>query len=306
VLWVANRPGSGGLTPDDERAVRVLAQMASSGWITWARGESARRAAIRNGEFLAMVSHELRNPLNTIATAAALLGQRLPADGEGNVAVAIIARQSHFMSRLVTDLFDTARLDHRKLDLQLASLDLRAMVVETMATRRQQLERHGHTLSLDLGEEPLCVDADPMRLSQILSNLVDNAIKYTARGGRIVVSLRRTAGDITLTVNDSGHGLLADQLVGIFEPFAQLERAERVGGGLGLGLPLARSLSELHGGTLHATSPGPGLGSSFVVTLPAGAHPLPRPVSAVGACRRHAKSVGPRWSPPGRSHAARW
>ena len=269
MLWVANRHGGAMITPDDQRVVRVMAQLASSAWTTWARGDAARRASSRKSELLATVSHELRNPLGTIATAAALLRDRGPGRDDDTTAIDVIMRQCQFMSRVVTDLFDTARLDHGKLDLQLASIDVRAMVVETMASRRQQLERQGHTLSLDLGEAPLCVAADPVRLVQILSNLIDNAIKYTARGGRIVVSLRRRAGDVRLTVEDTGDGLPADQLVGIFEPFAQLDGATRVGGGLGLGLPLARRLAELHGGSLHATSPGLGQGSSFVVTLPA-------------------------------------
>lgn len=265
VLWVAARAGAT-IAPDDLRVMRVLAQLASSAWVTWADGESARRAERRKSEFLAMVSHELRNPLNTIAAAAALLRTAAPAGDAADV----IARQCQFMSRLVTDLFDTARVDHRKLDLQLTSLDVRAVVVETMASRRQQLERQGLTLSLELGDAPLCVDADPVRFVQMLSNLVDNAVKCTARGGGIVVSLRQAAGEIHLTVNDTGCGLLADQLVGIFEPFTQIERSPGVNGGLGLGLPLARSLAELHGGSLHATSPGLGLGSSFVLSLPAG------------------------------------
>jgi signal transduction histidine kinase len=267
VLWVAARAGGATLAPDDLRVTRVLAQLASSAWVTWDDGESARRAGHRKSEYLAMVSHELRNPLNTIAAATALLRT----GGPGGDALDVIARQCGFMSRLVTDLFDTARVDHGKLDLRLASLDARAMVVETMASRRQQLEREGLTLSLDLGDAPLCVDADPVRFVQMLSNLVDNAIKYTARGGRIAVSLRESAGEVHLTVNDTGYGLLADQLVSVFEPFTQIERSGRVNGGLGLGLPLARSLAELHGGSLHATSPGLGLGSSFVLTLPAGA-----------------------------------
>ncbi len=275
VLWVAARSGGVTIAPDDLRAMRVLAQLASSAWATWADGESARRAGHRKSEFLAMVSHELRNPLNTIAAAAALLRTGMP----GGDASDVIARQCQFMSRLVTDLFDTARVDHGKLDLQLTSLDVRAAVVETMASRRQQLERRGLTLSLDLGDAPLCVDADPVRFVQMLSNLVDNAIKYTARGGRIVVSLRRNAAEIHLTVHDTGYGLHADQLVGIFEPFTQVERSARVNGGLGLGLPLARSLAELHGGSLRATSPGLGLGSSFVLTLPAG---VPRPSGVRG------------------------
>jgi signal transduction histidine kinase len=276
VLWVANRGGTTGtLASGDEETLRVVAQLASSGWITWARGEAARHAASRLGQGLAMASHELRNPLNSIAAAAALLAQRLADSREDAAAVGIINRQALVMSRLVTDLFDAAGLEHRKLDLRLTPIDLRALVIETVATRRQQLERQGHTLALRLGEQPLCVDADPMRLGQILSNLIDNAIKYTARGGHIEVSLRRTATEVMVTVNDSGYGLRADQLVGIFEPFAQAERAERVGGGLGLGLPLARSLAELHGGSLHATSPGQGLGSSFVVTLPAGGRQSP-------------------------------
>jgi signal transduction histidine kinase len=266
VLWVAGRSGGAMIAPVDLRAMRVLAQLASSAWATWADGESARRIGHRKSEFLAMVSHELRNPLNTIAGAAALLRTGVP----GGDAVDVIGRQCQFMSRLVTDLFDTARVDHRKLDLQLTSLDVRAAVVETMASRRQQLERQGLTLSLDLGDTPLCVDADPVRFIQMLSNLIDNAIKYTARGGRVGVSLRQAGGEIHLTVNDTGYGLQADQLIGIFEPFTQIEPSARVNGGLGLGLPLARSLAELHGGSLHAASPGLGLGSSFVLTLPAG------------------------------------
>jgi signal transduction histidine kinase len=266
VLWIAARPGGATIAPDDVRAMRVLAQLAAAGWVSWADGESARTAGHRKSDFLAMVSHELRNPLNTIAAAAALLKTAAPGPG----AVDVIARQCQFMSRLVTDLFDTARVDHRKLDLQLTSLDVRAAVIETMASRRQQLERQGLTLSLDLGDSPLCVDADPVRFVQMLSNLVDNAIKYTARGGRVVVSLSQAGGEIRLTVDDTGYGLRADQLTGIFEPFTQIERSARVNGGLGLGLPLARSLAELHGGSLRATSPGLGLGSSFVLTLPAG------------------------------------
>jgi signal transduction histidine kinase len=266
VLWISVRSGGATIAPDDLRAMRVLAQLAASAWVTWADGESARRASERKSEFLAMVSHELRNPLNTIAGAAGLLR----AGGPGADAVDVIARQCQFMSRLVTDLFDTARVDHRKLDLQLTSLDIRAAVVETLASRRQQLERQGLTLSLDLGDTPLCVDADPVRFVQMVSNLVDNAIKYSPRGGRVVVSLRQAGGEVHLTVYDTGHGLLAGQIVGIFEPFAQTEPSARVNSGLGLGLPLARSLAELHGGSLHASSPGLGLGSSFVLTLPAG------------------------------------
>ena len=272
VLWIANHEDGRTITADDERVVGVLAKLASSGWTTWARGEAARRASDRKSEFLALVSHELRNPLNTIATAAVLLRDLVPGHDGAAAAVDVIARQCQSMSRLVTDLFDTARLDHGKLDLQLAPIDVRAIIVEALASRRQQAERHGHTLSMDLGDEPVRIDADRVRLVQMLSNLIDNAIKYTARGGRIVVSLHRTAGDIRLTVEDSGDGLAADQLAGIFEPFAQLEGSRRSGGGgLGLGLPLARSLAELHGGSLQATSPGLGQGSSFVVTLPAGA-----------------------------------
>jgi signal transduction histidine kinase len=270
VLWVAARSGGATIAPGELRAMRVLAQLAASGWISWTDGESARTASLRKSEFLAMVSHELRNPLNAIATAAALL----PTGGVGGDAAAVIARQCQFMSRLVTDLFDTARVDHRKLDLQLTTLDVRAAVVETLATRRQQLERQGLTLSLDLGDTPLCVDADPVRFVQMLSNLIDNAIKYTARGGRVAVSLRHSGIGIELTVNDTGYGLQADQLAGIFEPFTQIERSARVNGGLGLGLPLARSLAELHGGSLQASSPGLGLGSSFVLTLPAGVRRL--------------------------------
>ena len=281
VLWIANHEDGRTITADDERVVGVLAKLASSGWTTWTRGEAARRASDRKSEFLALVSHELRNPLNTIATAATLLRDRAPGSDDGATTADVIARQCQFMSRLVADLSDTARLDHGKLDLQLASIDARAMIVEALASRRQQIERHGHTLSLDLGDEPVRVDADPVRLVQMLSNLIDNAIKYTARGGRIGVSLRRAAGDIRLTVEDTGDGLPADQLTGIFEPFAQLESPARFGGGgLGLGLPLARSLAELHGGSLHATSPGPGKGSSFVITLPAHARQPLGPASS--------------------------
>jgi signal transduction histidine kinase len=281
VLWIANPDDGGALSAEDDHVVHVLAQLATSAWTIWARGDAARRASDRKSEFLALVSHELRNPLNAIAAAAALFRYRAPGSDDGAGAAGIVARQCQFMSRLVADLSDTARLDHGKLDLQVASIDARAMVVEALASRRQQIEQRGHTLALDIGEEPLTIDADPVRLVQMLSNLIDNAVKYTARGGRIGVSLRRTAGDLRLAVEDTGVGLPADQLAEIFEPFAQLERSKRSrGGGLGLGLQLARSLAELHGGTLHATSRGLGHGSSFVITLPAAG--APRPIDAVG------------------------
>jgi signal transduction histidine kinase len=293
VLWIANHDG-GGITADDERVVRVLAQLASSAWTIWARSETRRHANDRKSELLALVGDELRNPLSTIATAATLLHDRGPGGDAAADAAEVIAVQCQFMSRVVGDLLDTARLDLHMLDLHVASIDIRATVVDALASWGQEIERHGHTLSLDLGDEPLKIDADPVRLAQMVSNLVDNAVKYTARGGRIVVSLRRTADDIRLTVSDTGDGLPADHLTGIVEPYASVESWKRSGGGLGLGLPLVRRLAELHGGSLHATSPGLGEGSSFVITLPPGAgHPADASHQVGGL----SSQLRPLWSP---------
>jgi signal transduction histidine kinase len=273
-VWVVSHTEDRKFDAEDERVVGVLAQFASSAWQLWRSYEAAAEASDRKSDFLALIGHELRNPLAAITTAAALLKQRAAGTGACTSQVDVIARQCQHMFRLVDDLLDVARIEKQKLHLQKQLVDLRTIVSEAVDARRRQVEYHRHVLEMDLGFEPVLLDVDPDRIAQVVSNLVDNAAKYTPDGGTITVTLSRTTRDVHIVVSDTGNGLPADQLTDIFEPFTQLDMSSRIArAGLGLGLPLVRSLVELHGGTVHATSAGIGQGSCFTVRLPLHAIP---------------------------------
>lgn len=232
--------------------------------------QSLRLADQRKDEFLATLAHELRNPLAPIRTGLQLLGAGPPKDAEAYRAVTrMMERQMNQLRRLIDDLLEVSRISTGKLVLQRVVLDLREVVAMALEASQPSIDRGGHAVSVQLPEGPLWVDGDPARLSQALSNLLNNACKYTPDGGRIWVSLQRQDAQAALRVQDSGIGLPADMIGHVFDMFTQVNRSlERSQGGLGIGLALVRNLVSMHGGRVMAASPGPGQGSSFTIELP--------------------------------------
>ena len=231
--------------------------------------EDELRAANRQkDEFLAMLAHELRNPLAPITTAAQLL-QRGQMDAPGIArASAIIARQAQHMTALVDDLLDVSRVTRGQVTMTPEALDVGALVHEAVEQVRPLLDSRGHTLQCEV-EPGLHVHGDRTRLIQVLSNILNNAVKYTPAGGCIVVTARVQADDVRIAVRDNGQGIEPPVLPYIFDLFIQAERTlDRSQGGLGLGLALVKSLVLLHGGRVEALSDGLGEGSEFAVYLP--------------------------------------
>jgi len=231
--------------------------------------ENALRAADRaKDEFLAMLGHELRNPLGALLTAAHLLEETGPREGPGKTAPEIISRQVRHMTRLVDDLLDVSRVTSGKVELSRRPLDLAELASGVVDSLRAAGRLDEHEVRLDA--EPAWVHADGARLEQVLANLIGNAVKYTPAGGRIEVEVARRGRDAVLAVTDSGVGLPAELVPRVFDLFVQGERSlDRSLGGLGIGLTLVKRLVELHGGSVAAASDGEGTGARFTVRLPA-------------------------------------
>ncbi|GIZ50420.1 PAS domain S-box protein [Noviherbaspirillum aridicola] len=228
-----------------------------------------READRRKDEFLAMLAHELRNPLAPIGAAADLL--RL-AHGDGarvRQASEIIARQVRHMTALVDDLLDVSRVTRGLVSLELEPLDVARVALDTVEQVRPAIDARRHRLSLDLPSSPAPVHGDRKRIVQVMVNLLNNAARYTPEGGHIRLSIDADDTRIRFAVEDDGIGMAPDLIARAFDLFTQGERsADRSQGGLGIGLALVRSLVELHGGTVEAHSDGPGRGSRFCVSLP--------------------------------------
>ena len=231
-----------------------------------------KHADRRKDEFLAVLSHELRNPLAPIRTAAHLLDSpHLPAS-DLLWARTVIQRQVRHMSALLDDLLDIARITRGRLELKVRRVSLKSVVDAAVEAARPLIDRNDHSLVVSLPENDVTLDADPLRLSQILSNLLTNAAKYTDAGGHIELSARLQDGQLTLSVKDDGIGLSPAALSSIFTMFAQVDgSAGRSEGGLGIGLALVKGLVTLHGGTVRACSEGEGRGSEFIVEMPVAA-----------------------------------
>ena len=211
------------------------------------------------------LAHELRQPLANLSCAAEIV-RAAPASAAALQAIAVIQRQVHQMTRMVEDLLDEARCARGALSLRMTPLDLRTTVQHAVWDVRARMAQHGHQLVVAVGDESLWVDADPDRLRQVLSNLIDNAIKYTEPGGRIQITARRSGGYAVLRVEDTGRGLEPSQLTRIFELFAQDRPTENPG--LGIGLTIVRDIVTRHGGEIEAHSDGAGRGAAFTVRLP--------------------------------------
>lgn len=225
----------------------------------------------RKDEFLAMLAHELRNPLAPIRTVLEVLRQLDAGDATTRWARDVIERQSEHLGRLVDDLLDVSRVTEGKISLRVAPLLLSEMVERALETSRPFIDARGHQVSVQLPPEPVQLNGDVIRLSQLLANLLHNAAKYTPEGGKIEIDAHLEHGTVVIAVSDNGIGIAAHDLERVFELFEQTESTlERTQGGLGIGLTLARKLAERHGGRLVASSGGPGQGSCFSVTLPIG------------------------------------
>jgi PAS domain S-box-containing protein len=244
------------------------------------RVEELERAERQTNEFLAMLAHELRNPLAPISNALHLLARKPAADPTEQWARDVLQRQTGQMTRLVDDLLDVSRITRSAIALSKKATDMCKVVRAAADASLQWMQSRSHTLSLHLPQHELAVLGDETRLAQVLQNLLHNAAKYTPVRGRIDVEARLEDGAVVVAVRDNGLGMEAEMLDSAFQLFRQgpqsLDRAE---GGLGVGLTLVQRLVAMHGGTVHARSAGPGQGSEFVVRLPAAASaaPMARP-----------------------------
>ncbi len=233
-----------------------------------------RQTDSRKNEFLAILAHELRNPLAPVRNAVEFL--RIKGLNEPDVAWAydMIDRQVTNLVRLIDDLLEISRINRGKIELRKESTSLSRVLSQAIEASRPALEEKGHILRLDLCTDLLPVFGDPTRLEQVFVNLITNAGKYTDVPGTISVSTRRIDAVAVISVRDNGIGIPPEMLRAIFEPFVQVDHSlARTRGGLGIGLTLVKSLSEMHGGTVEAASAGPGTGSEFTVRLPLIAEP---------------------------------
>ncbi|HTU16905.1 MAG TPA: response regulator [Gemmataceae bacterium] len=244
---------------------------------------NVQEADRHKNEFLSMLAHELRNPLAPIRNAVQLLRLRGAKEPEAAALHEMIDRQVMQLVRLVDDLLDLSRITRGKIHLQMEYVEVGSVVARAVETSRPLIDARKHELTVALPPEPLLVRGDPVRLAQILSNLLNNAAKYTEEGGRIQLLAERSNDTVTFHVRDNGVGIPPDMLSSIFELFTQVDRSlDRSQGGLGIGLTLVHKLVEMHGGRVEAFSEGPNQGSELVVHLPLeGAEPAAMAVSPV-------------------------
>jgi signal transduction histidine kinase len=233
------------------------------------RAEQLAEMDRRKDEFLATLAHELRNPLAPLRNSLNILRM----SGDSNPAAErvheMMERQVNHMVRLVDDLLEVSRITRGKIELRRERVELAAVLRSAVETSRPLMEAAGHQLAITVPPEPLILEADPVRLSQVIANLLNNAAKYTEEDGQIWLTARREGGEAAVSVRDTGLGIPADMLPRVFDMFAQVDRTlKRSQGGLGIGLTLARTLVEMHGGRVEARSEGPGKGSEFTVRLP--------------------------------------
>ena len=222
----------------------------------------------RKDEFLAMLAHELRNPLAPVRNALHLV-RATADDGVRDNALSVMERQLGHLVRLVDDLLDVSRITTGKLELRTERVDLREILRQAVETAQPEISRKEHTLTVDLPPTALILNGDATRLTQVFANLLHNASKFTDKAGSIQLSAQRIGSDVAVTIKDSGEGIPSEMLLGIFEMFSQADRSlERRHGGLGIGLTMAKRLVEMHGGVIVGKSDGLGAGSEFTVQLP--------------------------------------
>ncbi len=245
------------------------------------RAEQLAEADRRKDEFLAMLAHELRNPLAPIRNALHLLRRPDTSGPDAARALELMERQTRTLVRLVDDMLDVSRITRGKVRLRTEPVELADVLRRAVDAARPLIEANRHTLTLNLAEPAVRVVADATRLEQVFANLLNNAAKYTERGGQIHVREERQGDTALVRVRDTGFGIPATLLPHVFDLFTQADRTlDRAQGGLGIGLTLVKTLVELHGGSVEAHSDGPGKGSEFIVRLPVAATPTTTPTAA--------------------------
>jgi PAS domain S-box-containing protein len=255
--------------PNDVRAAEDLASRTVIAMENANLLATLREADRRKDEFLAMLAHELRNPLAPIRNAAQILRLQGSSGQDLLWSADVIERQVHQMTRLVDDLLDVSRITRGKIELRKEAVELASVVRSAVEASRPLIEKWEHQLTVVVPPEPIRLEADATRLAQVLSNILTNAAKYTDQGGHIRLAVERLGDEVLVRVKDDGIGIPKDALPRIFDMFTQLPGSlDRSEGGLGIGLTLVRRLVELHGGAVEARSEGPGKGSEFIVRLP--------------------------------------
>ena len=259
----------GEFTAEDEAILVQLASIAANSFENARLYGSLREQDRRKDEFLAMLAHELRNPLAPIAAAAEMLKFGTANEERVRRASDVIARQVRHLTSLVDDLLDVSRVTRGLIELHSAPVDVQAVVASAVEQARPLIEARGHAFAIDVPGGAMHVMGDANRLVQVVVNLLNNAAKYTPAGGRIDLSVRRDGALVRVAVRDSGIGIDARLLPHVFDLFTQAERSpDRSQGGLGIGLALVRNIVAMHGGTVAVHSDGPGAGSVFTVALP--------------------------------------
>jgi PAS domain S-box-containing protein len=235
----------------------------------WNAEQELKNADRLKDEFLATLSHELRNPLAPIKNALETLRIIGTQDETAEELRQIMQRQVDSMTRLIDDLLDVSRITRDKIELRKERIDLADVIQSAIETSRPGIDAAGHELTVVLPDDKIVVDADPIRLTQVFSNLLNNSAKYTESGGQIQIEAARDGHEAVISVRDNGIGISCEALAYVFDMFRQVDRSlERAKGGLGIGLTVVRRLVELHGGSVNALSEGAGKGSEFVVRLP--------------------------------------
>jgi PAS domain S-box-containing protein len=220
-------------------------------------------------EFLAVLAHELRNPLAPIRNSLQIFRLSGELTPSGERLHAVMDRQVNQLVRLVDDLLEVSRISQSKIELRMERMELASVILSAIETSRPLIEEARHQLAISIPAEPLTLVADSVRLGQVVANLLNNAAKYTPEGGQIWLHVRREPGEVVISVRDTGIGIAAEMMPRVFDMFAQVQpNAARTQGGLGIGLTLVKRLTEMHGGSVDVKSEGPGKGSEFIVRLP--------------------------------------
>ena len=283
-IWVLTHGEHRGFDAEDLRVMGNLAKFAAAAYQVVSSLAALKEADHRKDEFLAVLAHELRNPLAPIRNAVEILRYEETTPADLRSAREVIDRQVGQMTHLIDDLLDVSRISHGRIELRRERVELTEVVRSALEATRPLVESSGHRLDVELPLEPIPLEGDRTRLAQVFSNLLNNAAKYTEPGGHIRLTAEQAGHHVRVRVADSGIGISPAQLPNLFKMFTQGEDSlERAQGGLGIGLGLAHSLIEMHGGTIEAFSAGPGSGSEFVVSLPIAAEAPPAEEPALAA-----------------------